>query len=447
MASLPSALSGQYGIAETDLSAAGPTNESVLASNPPWDSLCRATLISDEQLALIKHYDVKNQMQQDQLLEQQGMRYIELFYNLVMEINKDETLQYVLALIDNMITVDEDRVQLFLDLPGDAYNAFARILDRATAGPFSTAKASKILALLLIKTRGQGPSEVTQQLLSWCTEQLRTGSPSSMSPALSALQILLRRNQYRLAFYRLDALSLLDASTRSQAAQNALQVTYQTIYCLWLLSYNSEIAENFHRTLVIKNVVETIRQVTKVKVIRVGLACLKNLVNKGKNNEQMIDSELMRVLDNLSQRKWGDDDIVNNIEHLSEMLQNNIAELSSFDMYKKEVLSGQLDWTPVHKSAKFWRENVMKFEQNQFELLGVLVNLLRTSENAVVLAVACYDIGEFIRVHPRGRAIVQGLGAKVSIMKLMAHQNEEVKKQALLCVQKLMVVNWEYLAK
>ena len=42
---------------------------------------------------------------------------------------------------------------------------------------------------------------------------------------------------------------------------------------------------------------------------------------------------------------------------------------------------------------------------------------------------------------------MQGLGAKVSIMKLMTHQNEEVKKQALLCVQKLMVVNWEYLAR
>jgi len=43
--------------------------------------------------------------------------------------------------------------------------------------------------------------------------------------------------------------------------------------------------------------------------------------------------------------------------------------------------------------------------------------------------------------------IITALGAKVSVMKLMTHPDEEVKKQALLCIQKLMVVNWEYLAK
>merc|ERR1712000_330096 len=77
-------LPGQFGINPTELpAAAGPTNESVLAQPHPWDALCRATLITEEQLALIKHYDVDNPMQQDQLMEQHGVRYVQLFYNLV----------------------------------------------------------------------------------------------------------------------------------------------------------------------------------------------------------------------------------------------------------------------------------------------------------------------------------------------------------------------------
>jgi V-type H+-transporting ATPase subunit H len=42
--------------------------------------------------------------------------------------------------------------------------------------------------------------------------------------------------------------------------------------------------------------------------------------------------------------------------------------LSSFEQYKAEVLSGGLDWTPMHKDASFWRENIGKFEENDFQV-------------------------------------------------------------------------------
>ena len=33
---------------------------------------------------------------------------------------------------------------------------------------------------------------------------------------------------------------------------------------------------------------------------------------------------------------------------------------SSLDMYRKEITEGKLEWTPVHKSEMFWRDNVVK---------------------------------------------------------------------------------------
>lgn len=80
-------------------------------------------------------------------------------------------------------------------------------------------------------------------------------------------------------------------------------------------------------------------------------------------------------------------------------------------------------------------------------------------------SVACWDLGEFARLHPRGRmleekknflsfflkilffifSILQQIGVKYPLMELMDHKDSEVRKQALLAVQKLLVTHWEYL--
>jgi hypothetical protein len=56
-----------------------------------------------------------------------------------------------------------------------------------------------------------------------------------------------------------------------------------------------------------------------------------------------------------------------------------LQTLSNFDKYKKEVLSGQLDWSPMHTSDVFWKENVGQFEDRDFAVLRQLLKLLETS--------------------------------------------------------------------
>ncbi len=55
------------------------------------------------------------------------------------------------------------------------------------------------------------------------------------------------------------------------------------------------------------------------------------------------------------------------------------------------------------------------------------------------LAVGCHDLGQFIVNHPQGRYIVNDLRGKELVMRLLGHSDAEVQKQALLCVQKLML--------
>jgi V-type H+-transporting ATPase subunit H len=85
-------------------------------------------------------------------------------------------------------------------------------------------------------------------------------------------------------------------------------------------------------------------------------------------------------------------------------LEKNRKILSSFEKYVKEINTEVLDWTPCH-SEKFWRENVKRFEEQDFYLVRKLV-LLIDSGNDKTVAVACYDLGEFCRFHNQGRGYI-----------------------------------------
>lgn len=65
------------------------------------------------------------------------------------------------------------------------------------------------------------------------------------------------------------------------------------------------------------------------------------------------------------------------------------------------------------------------------------MTILDTSNDPRTLAVACFDLSQFINHHPAGRIIVTNLKAKERVMKLMNHENAEVTKNALLCIQRL----------
>jgi V-type H+-transporting ATPase subunit H len=68
--------------------------------------------------------------------------------------------------------------------------------------------------------------------------------------------------------------------------------------------------------------------------------------------------------------------------------------------------------------------------------------MLVAGDDEDVATIACYDIGEFVRHYPNGRAIAKRLGAKDIIMQLIEHDNEELRRHSLLCVSKMMVQNW-----
>lgn len=187
----------------------------------------------------------------------------------------------------------------------------------------------------------------------------------------------------------------------------------------------------------------------KEKVTRIILAVFRNLIEKPEDNQvakehciAMVQCKVLKQLSILEQRRFDDEDISGDVEFLTEKLQNSVQDLSSFDEYSTEVKSGRLEWSPVHKSAKFWRENAQRLNEKNYELLRTLVHLLETSSDALVLSVASFDVGEYVRHYPRGKNIIEQLGGKQLVMQLLSHEDPNVRYEALLAVQKLMVHNW-----
>ncbi|KAL1241260.1 V-type proton ATPase subunit [Trichinella pseudospiralis] len=123
-----------------------------------------------------------------------------------------------------------------------------------------------------------------------------------------------------------------------------------------------------------------------------------------------------------------DQEFTEDMEFLADRLQSSVQDLSSFDEYLTEVKSGRLQWSPVHKSEKFWKENTQRFNEKNFEVLSkILIKILEVGDDPLILCVAAHDLGEYVRHYPRGKTVIEQLNGKT--MKIMVHNWEYLGKQ------------------
>lgn len=101
-----------------------------------------------------------------------------------------------------------------------------------------------------------------------------------------------------------------------------------------------------------------------------------------------------------------------------------------------------MEWSPTHQSDAFWKINGSRLNEKDAEIVRILAKMLVTSTDAVTLAVAASDIGQYVKYYPQGKKLVQEIGAKTKIMELMTNENPDVRYQALLATQKFMVNAW-----
>lgn len=293
------------------------------------------------------------------------------------------------------------------------------------------------------------PQGDQQVFIPWVKAQCERSSPAERMIGLQALHQLLTVDEYKIIFWHqqgVQTLQHLIVAPQPDGPKH-LQQLYLSVKSLWLLSYNEEIRVTLSDPVLITNMVDILKTVNKDKVLRLILSTLCNVMEVGKNAEQMISVDIMRQLNLFLQKRWADEDVDTDLSKLVGFLESKVDALSSFDVYKYELLGQTLSWnSPVHRSERFWRTNINRFDEEDYAPLRQLRAILTTPEmKASVIAVACWDVGEIIRQHPQRKFVLQQVDIKTPIMAHLRHNDEEVKKEALLALQKIMVTNWESL--
>lgn len=241
------------------------------------------------------------------------------------------------------------------------------------------------------------------------------------------------------------------------ANRSSVQIVYEALLCLWLISFaaaSDKVSGAMDAAAVPRRLAALLRDAAAEKTVRVALATLRNLVSRagGGRGEQlrreMVGAGLVAILGRLSARGWADEELRSDLSSLSDALADELASMSTLDVYRSEVLSGALGWTPVHTDAAFWRANAEALERDNRHVLRALVRLLYDeASEPVVQAVACHDLAMFIKAHPRGRAIANSLDVKGRLMQLMESPDAAVRRHALNAVQVLMIMHYDLLQR
>lgn len=418
-----------------------------------WQSYLQSQMIGDDDYRFITEFQNSDGTKRDKLLQDQRTQCAKTFLSLLEHISKDQTVQYILTIIDDMLQEDKNRVEIIREYSKkkreNVWSPFLNLLNRPDG--FIQNMTSRIIAKLACWSRDPMDGSDLTFYLTWLKDQLQTPGNEYVQTTARCLQMMLRDEKYRLAFAGMGGVSVL--ATVLSGRIN-FQIQYQLAFCLWVMTFSHQLVEQMNKHKVIPILGDILNDAVKDKVTRIILAVFRNMIEKPEdasmikeNCVAMVQAKVLKQLSILQQHKFDDEDIMADIEFLNEKLLASIQDLSSFDEYSTEVKSGRLEWSPVHKSERFWRENAPRLIEKNYELLKMLVHLLETSRDTLVLAVASYDIGEFVRHYPRGKSIIEQLGGKQMVMQLLAHEDPNVRYEALLAVQKLMVHNWEYLGK
>jgi len=420
---------------------------------PNWQGYLQSQMIGQDDFQFISRFDTQDAKSRDAVIKENPQQLAKTFLNLLSHISKETTIQYLLTLLDDILQEDKSRVEIFKEYSAkrkeSAWVQLLTLLNRP--GAFIMNMTARVIAKIACWSKQLMDGSDLHFYLTWLKDQLKTPNNEYMQSVARCLQMMLRLDAYRVAFVELEGIATIAEILSSRVG---FQIQYQLSFCLWVLTFNPDIAEKMNKCAIIPILADILADAQKEKVSRIILAVFRNLIEKPEDKQvvkenciSMVQCKALKQLEFIEQKKFDDEDIQADIDFLKEKMEASLQDLSSYDEYITEVRSGRLEWSPVHRSEKFWRENAAKLNDRNYELLKILINLLETSKDHLVLSVACFDLGEYVRHYQRGKHVLEQLNGKTLVMSLLGHEDPNVRYEALLAVQKLMVHNWEYLGR
>ncbi|KAL7675826.1 hypothetical protein ACOME3_002090 [Neoechinorhynchus agilis] len=425
----------------------------VMQTKPLWQSYLHGHMISEDDYKFITVFESSNEEERKKLLESPEFQrqFAKTFLVLISTMSKEHTVQYAITLLDNSMREDKSRVNLLRQY---THNSNERLLEYffnllMRQDSFVVHQASRIIAKVACWSNQTLTSSDLSYYLSWLKNQLDSKLNPYIQTACRCLQMMLRIKEYQKPFVQSGGFSQMCSIINDESL--SFQLQYQIIFCLYIYR-QTEKNHCLDSKSLIPRLVSILFATKKEKVTRVVIMLFRNLLVKPTNEtaikdngRAMLASHFLKNINIVEEREIDDDDVKEDIQFLKEKLEIGLEEITSFDEYYIELKSGYLSWSPVHRSENFWKDNVDRFNDEGFKMLRMLLRVIEADKDPLSTSVAIHDIGNYVRYYHRGRMIIDKLDGKKMITEMLHHEDPGVRYQALVCVQKLMLHNWDYL--
>lgn len=406
-------------------------DEQILSRVPEWTRLEHAKILPPGGSDLLRSLHSMNLRERANMISTNAdVNHILL--NILNNKDDSASIQYILAIYYDVIRDDSSVIEgIVSSLRNvDTFNPFMKLIIKTGTDSFTCDRAGFLISSLIARDpHGVYNDEQIQALLDVVAQ--RKGDFSDAG-RLDILKNILKHERHRERTWNTPFIK--DLILNNVDASKALTI-YPGVFCSWLLTFNPSLLAQFTNAGGIVRVCNVLRETKVEKVVRICIHTLLNCLPSDESVEIVIQQDAVHTLTLLEYEKWRDQELYQEIRGGLSALQQKIKLFSNFDRYCRELATGSLSWSFLH-SEKFWHENILHFEENEFAAVKNLVLLLRSAD-PMTLAVACFDLGEFARLHPTGKKMVQKLKAKESIMLLMSHKDRDVAREALLCTQKM----------
>eukprot|EP00930_Biecheleria_cincta_P022675 TRINITY_DN1652_c0_g1_i3.p1 TRINITY_DN1652_c0_g1~~TRINITY_DN1652_c0_g1_i3.p1 ORF type:complete len:444 (+),score=98.63 TRINITY_DN1652_c0_g1_i3:58-1389(+) len=421
----------------SDLSKAAEIHQTILSFKPDWRTY-EATTGCSQDLPLSADVSAfKGKIQGNTSVVQACMK--------ALSTKEEKPVQWLLTLLYDMLREDSSCYNMFEEAAKKQIQVYKPLMDLLQKPALDTYSADKA-AWLLSAIISHVPLAFSDAEVKNFVSMLLGANSNSDLGVLEAITNLLKSGSFRGLVWSQPGVGerIFRISKNSPSPY-----LYKCVFAIWTLSFDPEITQALKESKeyqVVQKIREILTYCRVEKVIRLCLTVLTNFLGVKSLCEDIVEAGILEAVQSLEYEKWRDAELYDDIKNMATQISSEVNEMSNFERYERELQSSKLQWGFIH-SSKFWAENVMKFESNDFRALKTLALLLNDPKSdTTTLAVACHDIGEFVALHPLGKQKVAKLQVKEKVMELMGSTDpdfRDVRREALLCCQKIMLNKWQ----
>lgn len=399
----------------------------------PWEGYVRANLLTANEASLIKSTEKEQPEKRSEIIGKNSDKYADTIVDLLSRISRDDVIKYILSFAEEVVVEVPNFTKALLKR--DVLNVLVQLLQKNDEQIYLL---STQLLVVLVNVE-KAPTTIIDKLLKFlATKLVSSPNVNFQVIGIQSLGGLVSKRWYRGEFWNSRQQVMPLVLKIMTSSKGNMQLQYDTLLILWLLTFDKKCANgSVSEFEVIPILLDIARSTVKEKIMRLAIASLVNIVNMAPEIgiPTLISHSALSLIKTLSDRKWTDDELIDDLNTLGTILQEKFDSMTTFDEYNSEIVGKKLTWSPPHRSDMFWKQNITEFKQNNWKTLTQLANIISSSSDDVSLAVACNDIARITSELPESIKILEKLGTKIKVMELMNYSDPEVRYEALRATQ------------